>query len=72
MVSIAAVIMWILRPKRGGNIPADQVQLNHIIAFFIALIVGFVGGMVGAPGAYIVIPSMIYILGIITRVALGS
>lgn len=28
--------------------------------------------MVGAPGAYIFIPSMIYILGIPTRVALGS
>jgi len=70
--SIAAVMMWIPRPERGEHIPADQVQFNHFIAFLIALIVGFVGGMVGAPGAYIFIPLMIYILKIPTRVSLGS
>ena len=70
--SIAAVMMWIPRPERGEHTPADQVQFNHVIAFVIALIVGFVGGMVGAPGAYIFIPSMIYILKIPTRVSLGS
>jgi uncharacterized membrane protein YfcA len=72
MACIAAVMMWIPRPERGENITADQVQFNRFTAFIIALIVGFVGGMVGAPGAYIFIPSMIYILGIPTRVALGS
>jgi uncharacterized membrane protein YfcA len=72
MACIAAVMMWIPRREQGGDIPADQVMFNKIIAFIIALIVGFVGGMVGAPGAYIFIPSMIYILGIPTRVALGS
>lgn len=72
MACIAAVMMWIPRREQGGDIPAAQVQFNHVIAFIIALIVGFVGGMVGAPGAYIFIPSMIYILGIPTRVSLGS
>lgn len=72
MASIAAVMMWIPRREQGGDIPADQVTFNKAIAFIIALIVGFVGGMVGAPGAYIFIPSMIYILGIPTRVSLGS
>ena len=72
MACIAAVMMWIPRKEQGGDIPADQVTFNKVIAFNIALIVGFVGGMVGAPGAYIFIPSMIYILGIPTRVALGS
>jgi uncharacterized membrane protein YfcA len=72
IISIAAVMMWIPRPERGEHLPADQVQFNHMIAFVIALIVGFVGGMVGAPGAYIFIPLMIYILKIPTRVSLGS
>jgi len=72
MASIAAIMMWIPRPERGEGIPADQVTFNRFIAFTIALIVGFVGGMVGAPGAYIFIPLMIYILGIPTRVSLGS
>jgi len=72
MACIAAVMMWIPRREQGENIPAEEVQFNHVIAIIIALIVGFVGGMVGAPGAYMFIPSMIYILGIPTRVALGS
>jgi len=72
MACIAAVMMWIPRREQGENIPAEEVQFNHVIAIIIALIVGFVGGMVGAPGAYIFIPLMIYILGIPTRVALGS
>lgn len=72
MACIAAVMMWIPRREQGENIPAEQVIFNRVIAFIIAVIVGFVGGMVGAPGAYIFIPSMIYILGIPTRIALGS
>ena len=72
MACIAAVMMWIPRREQGENIPTEEVQFNHVIAIIIALIVGFVGGMVGAPGAYIFIPSMIYILGIPTRVSLGS
>jgi uncharacterized membrane protein YfcA len=72
MAGIAAVMMWIPRAERGEGIHADQVKFNRLIAFVIALIVGFIGGMVGAPGAYIFIPSMIYILGIPTRIALGS
>lgn len=72
MACIAAVMMWIPRREQGGDIPADQVTFNKIIAFIIAVIVGFVGGMVGAPGAYIFIPLMIYVMGIPTRVALGS
>jgi uncharacterized membrane protein YfcA len=72
MAAIAAVMMWIPRAERGEEIHADDVTFSRSIAFVIALIVGFVGGMVGAPGAYIFIPSMIYILGIPTRIAVGS
>ena len=72
MAVIAAVMMWIPRPEQGEEISADQVQFNRILALLIAIVVGFVGGMVGAPGAYIFIPLMIYVLRIPTRVALGS
>ena len=61
MASIAAVMMWFPQDEKGLDVPAEQVKFNQVIAFHIALIVGFVGGMVGAPGAYIFIPSMIYI-----------
>jgi len=72
MSVIAAVMMWIPRREQGGEVPANEVQFNRAGAFLIAAVVGFVGGMVGAPGAYIFIPLMIYVLQIPTRIALGS
>ncbi|MEW6326497.1 MAG: sulfite exporter TauE/SafE family protein [Thermodesulfobacteriota bacterium] len=72
MSVIAAIMMWIPRREQGEDVLADEVQFNRAGAFLIALVVGFVGGMVGAPGAYIFIPLMIYILQIPTRIALGS
>jgi len=72
MSVIAAVMMWIPRREQGREVPTNEVQFNRAGAFLIAVVVGFVGGMVGAPGAYIFIPLMIYVLQIPTRVALGS
>lgn len=72
MSVIAAIMMWIPRREQGREVPANEVQFNRVGAFLIAVVVGFVGGLVGAPGAYIFIPLMIYVLQIPTRVALGS
>ncbi len=37
-----------------------------------SLVIGTFGGMVGAPGAFIYIPVMIYLLNIPTRIVIGS
>jgi uncharacterized membrane protein YfcA len=38
----------------------------------VSLVIGMFGGMVGAPGAFIYIPVMIYLLNIPTRIVIGS
>ncbi len=38
----------------------------------VSLAIGVFGGMVGAPGAFIYIPVMIYLLNIPTRIVIGS
>ena len=43
-----------------------------LIGFFVSVLVGTFGGMVGAPGAFLLAPLMITILKIPTRVTIGS
>jgi hypothetical protein len=69
---IAAVVMFIPRREQGKDIPPESVQYNKILAAFVSLAIGSFGGMVGAPGAFIYIPVMIYILNIPTRIVIGS
>jgi uncharacterized protein len=72
MAGFAAVIMFIPRKESGGDIPAEQVTFNIPLAIALALIPGFIGGMVGAPGAYIFAPLIIFFLKVPTKVAIGS
>jgi hypothetical protein len=72
MAVIAAVMMFVPRKEFGEAIPAEQVEFHKTAAAFVGLTVGIFGGMVGAPGAFILIPIMIYLLNIPTRVTIGS
>ena len=72
MALIAAVMMFVPRPEQGSDIDPDTVTFNKPAAALVGLIVGFFGGMVGAPGAFILIPIMIYLLKIPTRIVIGT
>jgi uncharacterized membrane protein YfcA len=69
---IAAVVMFIPRREQGKDIPPESVQYNKALAAFFSLAIGSFGGMVGAPGAFVYIPVMIYGLNIPTRIVIGS
>lgn len=69
---LAAGMMFIPRKEWGQDIPADQVRFNRPLASGIALVFSSLGGMVGAPGAFIFIPLQLYVLKIPTRIAVGS
>lgn len=72
MAVIAAVVMFIPRREQGEGISPDKVQYNKPLASAASLFIGLFGGMVGAPGAFIYIPVMIYLLNIPTRIVIGS
>ncbi|HZD59674.1 MAG TPA: sulfite exporter TauE/SafE family protein [Anaerolineae bacterium] len=72
MAAFAAVIMWLPKQEIGEDVLSKDITYNKIGAFAISLVIGFIGGMVGAPGAYIFIPLIIYFLGIPTKIAIGS
>lgn len=71
MALLATVLMFI-PCKKDDDLPNEKVEFNKYLAFFIALVVGILGGIVGQGGAFILIPLMLYVLKIPTRIALGS
>ncbi|MDT8862224.1 sulfite exporter TauE/SafE family protein [Alkalihalobacillus sp. MEB130] len=68
---IAAIMMFI--PKKGiDHVPLDQVTFNKWLAANFALIVGIGAGIVGAAGAFLLVPIMLVVLKIPTRMTIAS
>ncbi|MEO2076223.1 MAG: sulfite exporter TauE/SafE family protein [Bacillus sp. (in: firmicutes)] len=72
VLALLAVIMMFV-PKRGiDDIPMDQVKFNKWLAATLALIVGIGAGIVGAGGAFLLVPIMLVVLKIPTRMTIAS
>ena len=69
---LAALLMFIPQPQRDVEISPQAVSFNRMAAVAIAAIIGFLGGLVGQGGSFILIPLMLFVLKIPTRIALGS
>ncbi|MGG1659214.1 sulfite exporter TauE/SafE family protein [Brevibacillus sp. NRS-1366] len=68
---IAAIMMFI--PKKGiDDIPLHEVKFNKWLAGSLALIVGIGAGIVGAAGAFLLVPIMLVVLKIPTRMTIAS
>lgn len=68
---IAAIMMFI--PNKGvDDIPLDQVKFNKWLAASLALVVGIGAGIVGAAGAFLLIPIMLVVLKIPMRMTIAS
>ncbi|MFB4163940.1 sulfite exporter TauE/SafE family protein [Alteribacillus sp. JSM 102045] len=68
---VAAVMMFV--PKKGiDETPLNQVTFNKWLAAFLAFLVGIGAGIVGAAGAFILVPIMLLVLKIPTRMTIAS
>ncbi|KGX89299.1 membrane protein [Pontibacillus halophilus JSM 076056 = DSM 19796] len=68
---IAAVMMFV--PKKGlDNQPLEDVTFNKPLAASLAFIVGIGAGIVGAAGAFLLVPIMLVVLKIPTRMTIAS
>ncbi|MCA0984363.1 sulfite exporter TauE/SafE family protein [Halobacillus yeomjeoni] len=71
LATIAAIMMFI--PKKGiDDQPMDQVTFNKWLAAIFAFLVGIGAGIVGAAGAFILVPIMLLVLKIPTRMTIAS
>lgn len=73
VLAILAVVMMVI-PSKGNKeeMDVDQITYNKMIAVISAFLVGAVSGIVGAGGAFILIPIMLTVLKIPTRVTIAS
>ncbi|MFZ7945044.1 sulfite exporter TauE/SafE family protein [Neobacillus sp. 19] len=72
ILALMAVIMMFV-PKKGiDDIPLDQVKFNKWLAALFAFIVGIGAGIVGAGGAFLLVPIMLTLLKIPTRMTIAS
>ncbi|QFT90509.1 Sulfite exporter TauE/SafE [Bacillus sp. THAF10] len=72
ILALIAVIMMFLPKKGVDNIPFDQVSFNKMLAASSAFIVGIGSGIVGAAGAFLLVPIMLVLLKIPTRMTIAT
>lgn len=68
---IAAILLFIPR-KKVEERPASEVEFNKGLAASLAFIVGIASGIVGAGGAFVLVPIMLTVLAIPTRITIAS
>lgn len=71
MATIAAVMMFVPRPEVEFH-PDRKIEFSQTVAATSAFIVGIGAGIVGAAGAFLLVPIMLVLLKIPTRVTIAS
>lgn len=72
ILATIAVIMMFFPKKDVPFSPGDDLQFNGPLAAGLALITGAAAGIVGAAGAFILVPIMLVVLKIPTRVTIAT
>lgn len=71
LATIAVIMMF--APKKGlDDMKAEDVRFNKWLAAGLAFIVGIAAGIVGAAGAFILVPIMLVVLKIPTRMTIAT
>lgn len=68
---IAAVMMFVPK-KQIDDKPMNEVTFNKPLAAILAFIVGIGSGIVGAAGGFLLVPIMLVVLGIPTRMTIAT
>ncbi len=72
LAAVAAMMMWLPKSEEHEVEDPNACRFNIPLAITIAAVIGFLGGLVGQGGSFILIPMMLYALRLPTRVVIGS
>ena len=72
MATAAAVLMFLPLDTVGQPMFAEQVAFDPARAAAVSLVVGVAAGLVGAGGAFLLVPMLLFVVGIPIRVTIGS
>lgn len=71
LATIAAIMMFVPK-KQIDDKPLNEVTFNKTVAASLALIVGVGSGIVGAAGGFLLVPVMLVVLRIPTRMTIAT
>ncbi|WAH36445.1 sulfite exporter TauE/SafE family protein [Alicyclobacillus dauci] len=72
ILAVIAVIMMLIPRKGIDDILLDELNFNRPIAVVSSLVVGIASGIVGAGGAFMLVPIMLTVLKIPTRITIAT
>jgi uncharacterized membrane protein YfcA len=72
LAAVAALMMWLPKSEEREAQDPNACRFNIPFAVSIAVGIGFLGGLVGQGGSFILIPLMLHVLRLPTRVVIGS
>jgi len=72
MVTAAFALMWLPTPPPDVTVPAEEQQFSRTLTAAVAGTVGFAAGLVGAGGAFLLVPLLLVVVGVPIRVTIGS
>ncbi|MGE7767527.1 sulfite exporter TauE/SafE family protein [Peribacillus sp. NPDC096540] len=72
VLATIAVIMMFIPKKNNDDKPEHEVVFNKWLATILAFIVGGASGIVGAAGAFILVPILLVVLKIPTRMTIAT
>jgi uncharacterized protein len=72
MATVAAILMFLPLETAGQPMFAEQVTFDPPRAIAVCLTVGVAAGLVGAGGAFLLVPLLLFVVGIPIRVTIGS
>ena len=72
VLAVIAAVMMFVPKKQVDDIPLDQVTFNKFVAAILAFIVGIGSGIVGAAGGFLLVPIMLVVLRIPTRMTIAT
>lgn len=72
ILALIAGIMMFIPKKQIDDIPLEQVTFNKLLATILSLIVGIGSGIVGAAGGFLLVPIMLVVLKIPTRMTIAT
>jgi uncharacterized membrane protein YfcA len=72
MVTVAAGFMFVRTPQTDVLTPGQERPFSRALTILVALVVGFGAGLVGAGGAFLLVPLLLVVVGMPIRVTIGS
>ncbi|MCD7035939.1 sulfite exporter TauE/SafE family protein [Metabacillus sp. GX 13764] len=72
VLALLAVILMFIPKKGKEDRPAEEVTYNKTMAVIISFVIGIAAGIVGAGGAFLLVPVMLTVMKIPTRMTIAT